>query len=207
MKRTDNYQLQVEQTQRYFLTYDQEKLIRKLKLEADAGYLYARMLGKRYRINRQTACVQRQEGEAWQDANTHAEVMTLLDLVGDSREDRWLSMQWKNMQDFGLMFHQDLLEREDPFAMAIQNDKEGFRAVCDGMDAGKLPGGDISAAIELFDGLCIGILFWEGDEEFEPRVRFLWDANAPMYLKYETMHFAVGLLKKRILDAMKTRRA
>ena len=56
--------------------------------------------------------------------------------------------------------------------------------------------------MELFDGLKIGILFWHGDEEFAPRLRWLWDANAGMYIRYETMYFAVGLLRKRLTEEM-----
>ena len=129
--------------------------------------------------------------------------MTLLDLVCDSREDRFLTGRWQNMQSFGLMFHRDLLEnRTDPLANAIQANPEAFRAACDGLGGTSIKGGDLSSAIELFDGLRIGVLFWAGDEEFQPRVRFVWDENAWMYLKYETMHFAVGLLRQKLLQTM-----
>ena len=64
--------------------------------------------------------------------------------------------------------------------------------------------GDVSFAFELFDGLRIWLQFWEGDEEFPPRLRFLWDENALQYLKYETMYFAVPLLLQRIRENMDT---
>ena len=68
-----------------------------------------------------------------------------------------------------------------------------------------MPGADIGYGIELFDGLRIGIQFWHGDEEFLPRVRYLWDENATQYLRYETMHFAIGLLRQRIGEEMDTK--
>ena len=68
---------------------------------------------------------------------------------------------------------------------------------------GEVPGGDLGYAAELFDGLRIGIQFWFGDEEFFPRVRYLWDENALQYLRYETMYFAVSLLRRRIGEEMK----
>ena len=52
----------------------------------------------------------------------------------------------------------------------------------------------------------IAIQFWEGDEEFPPRVRWLWEENALMYLKYETMWFFLGLLRSRIRERMDTLR-
>lgn len=204
MERVDNYKIQAQQARSFFLRYDQEALIRKLNLRADESYLYAKMLCKIYRIDRKTGDLQRMDGESWTDANTFGEVMVLLDLICDSREDRYLTGRWKNMQSFGLMFHRNLLENvKDPFAEAIQDNLDAFKTVCREMEGVPIPGGDFSSAVELFDGLRIGILFWEGDEEFPPSVRFLWDENALMYIKYETMHFALGMLKNRILDKMK----
>lgn len=202
VKGTDNYRLQVEGAKQYFLRYDQEKLIQKLKLRSDEDYLYTKMLCKPYRIHRRTGTVERLD-ENWTETNSHGEVMTLLDLVCDSREDRCLSGRWQNMSNFGAMFHRSLLEkREDPFARAIQENPEGFRRACEALEGKSGPRGDISYALEIFDGLMVAIQFWEEDEEFPPTVTWMWDANALMYLKYETMWFALGMLQKEILGRM-----
>ena len=202
MKHGDNYRLQVEGAKKYFLRYDQEKLIAKLNLKSDENWLYTKMLGREYRIHRQTGTVERLE-ESWTETNAHGEVMTLLDLVCDSREDRHPSGRWQNMSNFGALFHRSLLEdREDPFARAIQDNPEGFRRVCEAMGGTPGPRGDISYAMEVFDGLQILVQFWEEDEEFPPSVTWMWDANALMYLKYETMWFAIGMLQREILKRM-----
>lgn len=202
MERKDNYAIHAQQAKQRFLTYDQEALIRKLRLKQDDSYLYMTFLSCPYRIHRGTANVERFAGEVWQDGNSYEEVMTLLDLVCDSREDRFLSLRWKNMRDFGLMFHRSLLEDRDPWAQRFQDDPEGFRNACLALGGKALPNGDIAYAIELFDGLCIALQLWFGDEEFPPNLRILWDENALMYLKYETMYFARGLLLKRIREEM-----
>ena len=138
------------------------------------------------------------------DANSYEEVMTLLDLVCDSREDRHLSGRWKNMSAFGLQFHQNLLEgTRDPWAEAFQADQEGFRRACIALGGKPLPNGDIAYAIELFDGLPVALQLWLGDEEFPPSLRLKWDENASMYIRYETMYFAKALLLDRIADEMK----
>ena len=202
MARVDNYAIQAAQAKTRFLGYDQEKLIRKFGLRADGEYLYMTMLCKLYRISRTTGDMEFREGEHWQDGNSHAEVMTLLDLLCDSREDRWISGRWKNMQAFGLMFHQNLLEEQrDPAAERFDREPGRLHRACAALGGEKLPGGDIGYAVELFDGLRIGILFWHGDEEFAPRLRFLWDENANLYIRYETMYFAVGMLKQRLMAA------
>ena len=204
MARTNNYLIQARQAKERFLTYDPQVLIRKLKLKADENYLYVPMLCQVYRIRRTTGDIDRFNGEVWVDANSYEEVMTLLDLVCDSREDRYLSGRWKNMSAFGLQFHQTLLEdTRDPWAEAFQADPEGFRRACIALHGTPLPNGDIAYAIELFDGLPVAIQLWLGDEEFPPNLRLLWDENATMYIRYETMYFAKALLLNRIAEEMK----
>ena len=203
MARGNNYLIQARQAKERFLTYDQQKLIGKLDLKADENFLYVSMLSQTYRIDRTTGDMERESENGWADGNSYEEVMTLLDLLCDSREDRFLSGRWKNMASFGLMFHQNLLEdQRDPWAEKIQNDQEGFRKACQALGGVPLPNGDVAYAIELFDGLQIAVQLWLGDEEFPPNLRFLWDENANMYIRYETMYFAKALLLQRIQEQM-----
>lgn len=203
MARGGNYLIQASQAKRRFLTYDQEKLIAKFRLKSDADYLYVNLLCKLYRIDRKTGDLDYRQGDAWLDGNSYEEVMTLLDLLCDSRDDRWICGRWKNMQSFGLQFHQNLLEEQyDPFAQAVDQDPESFRRACIALGARALSGADMSFALELFDGLSVAVQFWHGDEEFAPRLRYLWDENAGMYIRYETMYFAVHLLERRIREHM-----
>ena len=204
MERKDNYALQVQQAKQYFLNYDQQKLTEKLKLKHDETYLYTKMLNREYRICRKNGDLEGFVDGQWKNANTHGEFMTLMDLVCDSREDRYLACRFKNMSGFGKLFHSGMLESRDPFADHIQKNQEAFCRACESLGGTPEKIGDISYAIEVFDGLCICIQFWAQDEDFPPQVVWFWDENALMYLKYETMWFAVGLLKKRITEKMKT---
>lgn len=198
MKR-DNYAIQVQQAQQLFLAYDQEKLIAKCKIPSDEGYLYPTLLGTPYRLNRTTGDLQRREDGLWLSANTHSEVMTLLDLICDSRDDRSIAGTFMSMQSFGKQVHSDLLEDpRDPDAWAIHKNPEGFLRAKEALGGEDFPGCDMGWTVELFDGLKIALQFWFGDEEFAPRLRFLWDANALQYLRYETMYFAIGLLKSKL---------
>lgn len=201
MKKRDNYQIQAAQAKARFLTYDQERLIKKFRLEHDDIYFYVNFLCKQYRVSRKTGDMEFRDGDAWRDGNTYEEVMTLLDLLCDSRDDRWISGRWSNMQAFGLQFHQNLLEEpRDPAAAYFDRDPERLRRACRALGGETIPGGDIGFSVELFDGLRIGVLFWAGDEEFSPRLRYLWDENAKQYIRYETMYFAVNLLLRRLRE-------
>lgn len=200
--RRDNYRIQADQAKQHFLTYDQQALIVKFSLDADESYLYTTLLRQPYRLCRKTGSLEREVQGQWVDGNSFDEVMTLLDLLCDSQEDRCLSGQWQGMQNFGLQFHRELLETRNPFAEQIDKAPESFCQACEGLGGQKLPHCDLGYALELFDGLPVAIQFWHGDEEFPPRIRWLWDANALQYIKYETMHFAVGLIRRRITQLM-----
>ena len=60
------------------------------------------------------------------------------------------------------------------------------------------PKGDVAYILEIFDGLCVVVQLWLSDEEFPPRLRLLWDENASMYIRYETMYYAKGLLMQHL---------
>ena len=204
MEHRDNYALQAAGAKAAFLRYDQEALCRKLKLRSDERYLYPVLLSKQYRIDRATADFSKLDADRWVSADSFEEVMTLLDLICDSREDRAISGKWKNMQSFGLQFHRNLLENaRDPVAERFALAPEAFVRGCEALGGERLPQGDVGYAIELFDGLKIGIQLWLGDEEFPSRLKYMWDENALMYIRYETMYFARGLLLRRIEEEMR----
>ena len=191
----DNYAIQMANAQRFFLTYDQDKLIQKFHLDADADFLYITMFSTPYRLSRHTGSLERWK-EDWEDANTFGEVMTILDILCDSKDDRWLTGRWVSTQQFGKHIHTGLLEiEEDPLATAFDKAPGSFRKACMALGGHPVVGGDEAYAVEVMDGLEIGIFFWYGDEEFPAQFRFFWDENALMYIRYETMHYTLGHLR------------
>lgn len=191
----DNYKIQMENAQKFFLRYDQEKLIRKFQLKNDENYLYLTMFSRPYRLSRHTGRLE-QFRDGWQDANTFGEVMTLLDILCDSKEERHLTGRWVSTQHFGKHIHTGLLElEEDPLATAFDKASDSFAGACKALGGYPIPGGDEAYAVEVMDGLKIGILFWYADDEFPAQLRFYWDENALMYIKYETMHYTLGYLR------------
>lgn len=195
----DNYRLQADQAKKCFLTYDQEKLVEKFHLKSDGSYLYFSLFGLPYRISRHTGDLEKFR-DSWEEGNDFGEVMTALDILCDAREDRFLTGRWKPMQNFGRLFHSKYLEEgRDPLAQAFQNDPEGMKNRCLRMGARPIPNGDLGYAFPVMDGLCAGLFFWYGDEEFPPRIRWFWDENADRYLRYETMFYTVGFLRDELL--------
>ena len=202
MERVNNYLIQASQAKARFLTYDQQKLVDKFRLDADEMYIYVNLLCKPYRIQRDTGHMEFFDGAIWQDGNSYDEVMTVLDLLCDSRDDRRCTGKLASMASFGRIFYRSSYDdKPDPAAQWIQENLESFREACAQLGT-PIPGGDFGFAFELFDGLRMGLHFWEGDEEFAPRLRFLWDENALQYLRFETMHMAASLLLKSLKENM-----
>ena len=198
----DNYKLQAEQARKAFLTYDHKSLARKLHLEPAGAWLQTSLFGQPYRISRETGRMEKWEN-SWVPAEGFGETMTLLDLVCDSREDRFVLGRYKSLTDFGLMFHRQLLE-EDPWANWLQDRFADFCQACRSLGAEPFPRGDGAFVFRIFEDLPVVVQLWLGDEEFPPSLRILWDENALMYLRYETMHYAKGLLLQKIRKAMET---
>ena len=203
MIRRDNYMLQAAQAKALFLTYDQQELIHRCRLIYDDDYFYITFLSAPYRISRRTGDMERQADGAWIDGNSFAEVMTVLDWLCDSDPNRYIAGRWVNLVTQGPGFHRHLQESEDPNALLFDRDPEAFRAACLALGGRSVPGGDISYAIELMDGVEILLQLWHADEEFPPSLRLFWDANALQYLRYETTWYAAGLLLQRLREQLK----
>lgn len=199
MQRTNNYALQAQSAKQRFLTYCQQTILDKHHLPYDENYLYPTMLSTPYRLCRHTGNLEKQVAGIWCDANTFNEVMTVLDWLCDSKPYRCLSGKWLAMHNFGLQFHRNLLEnRPNPTADFFDSHPQAFRKACEALHGRPISGADMGYAIELFDGLCIGVQFWHKDEEFFPQLQYFWDANALQYLRYETMYYAVSMLLERL---------
>ena len=203
IEKRDNYQIQLQQAKLRFLSYDQHELIQRCHLENDEDFLYTEMLHRKYRICRVSGDVEYWEGNSWQDGNSFSEVLILLDWLCDSREDRYITGRWINIVSHGHYFHRQLQEeKDDPDAMRFAQNPETFAKACIALGGEKMPGGDVSYAIELVDGLRILVQLWYGDEEFPPRLCFLWDENVQRYIRYETSWYAVGLLLQKIREKL-----
>ena len=77
-----------------------------------------------------------------------------------------------------------------------------LRKACKALGGHPIVGGDEAYAVEIMDGLEIGIFFWYSDDEFPAQLRFFWDENALMYIKYETMHYTLGYLRQLLSQTL-----
>lgn len=198
MNRTNNYALAAENAKKIFLSYDQPALIQKLALSFDDTYLYTSFLGAPYRIERLTGNLERRKNGAWVDGNSFDEVLSIFDLLCDSKDTRHPSHVFQSMASFGLQFHQNLTESRDPLAEFAQKSPSAFRARLLALGGRETKGADLAFVLPVFDTLDMAVHFWFGDEEFAPSLRILWDANALQYIRYETMYYVIDCLRARL---------
>ena len=71
-EKVSNYDLQVDIGKRLFLDHDQERLIRKFRLEADREWIYLTYLNTPCRLSRATGAVEELRAGQWR-AHTHYE--------------------------------------------------------------------------------------------------------------------------------------
>ena len=198
----DNYLLTVQNAKKHFLTYDQQKLIAKHKLAFDDYFLYMPMLGKTYRICRATGSITTPDSH--REVEDFGEVMTLLDMLCDSKENRSLTGNFLSLQSFGLQFHQNLLEQKPSDAcLFFDRQPQALHYACRRLGGIPFKGADIAYRLPLFDDCPIVLQFWHGDDEFYPRMRWLFDENALSCIRYETMHYAIGFILRRLRNASK----
>lgn len=203
-ERRDNYQIQLAQAKKRFLTYDQQELIGRCRLSYNEEYLYLTFLSEPYRICRKSGDIQRMHRGEWLDANSFGEVMTILDWLCDSRPERYITGRFVNIVTQGHYFHRNLQETEkDPDAEYFTANPQGFCRACEVLGGELMSGADIGYAIELMDGVKVFVKLWYADEDFPAKLVFLWEENVLQYIRYETTWFAVGLLLERIKAYMK----
>ena len=200
MERKNNYEIQAGQARKLFCAHDLDAVARAHGLRTDGDFLYLRLLSEDYRVSRADGYIARRDSGAWLPADGFDETLTIFDLLCDAKPGRHVAGTWRTTLDFGGQVHRGLLENEKPDALELLYDKDParLRAACETLGGEALPGADVSYALPFFEDLRIAVQFWHGDDEFAPRLRVLWDANADQYLRYETMYYAIGLLKSRL---------
>lgn len=206
-----NYDKQVDMSRRYFLQYDQELLARKYRLDRDEEYLYVTYLGQQYRIDRQTAAVELREKGGYTECRTYSVVMTIYDMLCHHKGENMtpLSGEWTPVGSFaaaGASPDANLFAQK--YADAFSGRTEQLQKACERMGGKLLPrlaGADVTAELPAFAFFPVLFQFWEGDEEFSPQIRILWDRITMQYLHFETTYYLQGDLLDRLADILTDR--
>lgn len=205
LPRTSNYEIMKNRMSAEFVKYDQEKMIRKFALRADAEFLYLRFVEKDYRISRTNGRVTWSiDGFRTETEGDYNEAMTIYDVLCNSKE---------NCQAAGCYCQTNQLRNT---VRTMSSGGDFYQKTADRL-AGKLPQlekalyrigekenlkGDIAVRIKVFEFLDIIVQFWDKDEDFPAVLKYMVDENIQDFMHFETVMFMLGHVCGRIMEEL-----
>ena len=205
--RISNYEIMKNQVQQRFANYDHGEIIRKFNLEFDSEYIYLIFLKRKYRIHCITGEVTwlNEQISSWHAAGFN-EVLTIFDVLCDSKPDCHLSGEYINMHRLsslqngntgilGGSFHR---KSEDFF----DQNRAKLTFACEKLGGVPHAKGDVAYILPLFDFLPVLFQFWFSDEEFPASIEIFFDKNTLQYMRFETLWYAAGYVIERIKEEM-----
>ena len=199
-----NYEKQVDIGRQYFLKYNPEELAAKFHLVIDDEYLYIRYLDTDYRIDRKTAAVEGKAENGYVECREYTIVMTIYDMLchGTEKELPALTGEWKLIGNFAAAGSSpDANVFAQKYADAFNGKVDALKTACEAMGGeiqSRLAGADVTAQIPAFPFFPVLFQFWEGDDEFAPQIRLLWDSQTMKFLNFETTYYLQGDLLDRL---------
>ena len=202
-KKGSNYDLQVDIGRKIFMEYDQELLIRKYNLQADQTWIYLTYLNIPCRIHRANGQIDEYQDDQWIECRNFSTVMTIYDLLCYHKGDiaPVLFHQWCTVGNFIITGVTDTGTFSKKAAALFDGHVEELKSACEklgGVFEKKMAGADVVCRIPVTPFLPVLLQFWEGDDEFPPKLQLMWDRNANSFLHFETTFYLQGDLFERL---------
>ena len=185
MKEVSNYEQVIENWRQKFLEMDQEALIRKFNLEADADGLYIIYFSRRIRIDRKTGEITDNGKRPGFDTvmniyNTFYYASPAPVASGNLVAFR----QVKRVYPFEAAYRKTIISRlQDTFSGKTKE----LKKACEALGGTPLPQGDVGYVLPVFQFLNIAVLFWDKDEEFEAQANMLFDSEITEFMHEENV--------------------
>jgi hypothetical protein len=200
---TSNYDFQVDIGRRIFLEYDSERLIRKWGLTADETWTYLTYLNMPYRLHRMDGRIEEYLDAVWNECRSFSTVMTIYDLLCYHQGEHapGLCGRWCPIGEFVVTGVQNTEPFTKRYAALFQNRVEKLKEAClrlGGVMLPRMAGADVTCRIPVLKHFPVLLQFWEGDEEFSPKLLLKWDRNTDQFLRFETTFYLQGDLLDRI---------
>ena len=199
-ERKSNYDIQADTARELFLDWDQEKMISRFGLEHDQSFLYIDFFGETHKIDRKTGEVFLING----DEASFSAVMSIFDVLCYAKDGAVLSGEWRTLHtlsphsNFGAS-GRTLHKREEQL---FSGKTERLHEICHELGGTAATKADVGYIFDAFTFLPMLFQFWEGDEEFSPKLSFLFDSNTLDFMRFETAWYVAGqlirLIEKRL---------
>lgn len=197
-----NYEIMRNRMRKEFVKYDQEKMIKKFNLNFNKDYLYLDFLCRNYRIDRKNGTVEwSKDGFLSASEADYNESMTIYDVLCYSKDDCHLSGNFcplhmaKGM--VRTMYGGDTKLFQNT-AVKFQGRTKQLAHACSVLGKPAGGAGDVAAVLQAFPFLPVMFQYWDGDDEFPPNMKFMFDENILDYMHFETVQFMTFHILKRI---------
>ena len=87
------------------------------------------------------------------------------------------------------------------YAARFNGHLEELRSACEklgGVLQARMAGADVTCKFQVTPFFPVLLQFWEGDEEFTPKLMLLWDRNTDQFMHFETTFYLQGDLLQRL---------
>lgn len=194
-----NYEITLQSAMKRFCSYDMESISRKHGITDRGESFETRFLGMETKINKNTGSVTVDGVPA-----DYCEGLSVFDWLCDGKPDAKASHSFCPVSSLPgvLVRGQGLLMEAPELAKEIDAAPEKFQAICKKLGGKILNIGDFGVQIDIFPNLPMQLKFYHSDEEFPPSLTFLWDANILDFVRYETVYYICGTLKKHLIHQM-----
>lgn len=210
-EKMSNYDIQAEDARRLFLKHDQEQIIKRYRLSADEQRMYLEYLHTSCRISRKSGNVEmRAKGEAWEECRDFNTVMTIYDLLCHAKGDTApaLSGEWCTVGHFTVVTSPSASGFTKKYEAIFLNHAKELEEACKslgGVLQKKMAGADVTCLIRVTPYFPVLLQFWDGDDEFPPKLSLLWDRNSMEFLHFETTFYLQGDILERLRREMQAK--
>ena len=197
----NNYEITFCRAEKEFLRFDQEEMIKASGLKADDRYIYVDYFRSRYRICRESGCMERLlNDDTWRHA-TYGEGMGIFDAICEPTPFRCLSGEMVDHSYYAKVGFtgRSLYQR---YADCFSENIPLLKKACEALGGEPLDKCDAGYRFWIFDFLPFEFRLWEGEEGIPAALRFYWDKNNPDFLRFETSHIVMGHILEEIHSAM-----
>ena len=192
-KKRDNYLIQVESAKTYFLEYNQNNMIERFKLDSDENFIYINFFHERHGINRLTGEVLRCNNNETACFNA---IMSIYDILCYSKADAVLSGEWQTLANLSVHSNFGASEKSifNDEALKFLGKTDELAKACVRLGGIETTKADVGFMFDAFPFLPVIFQYWDGDDEFEPRINILFDKNTLDYIHFETAWYVAGHL-------------
>ena len=206
IKPESNYDIFKRNALKRFLTFNHNKIISRLNLDADDDYIYITFFKKLYRIGIQNPVMdyQNPNDNSWYEADCNA-VMTICDLLCHSEEPIVLSGELSTLQGLSTLkssstsstLGDGLFGQREQF---INDHIKEMAVACEAMGGVPVGKGDLAYSLPLFGDIRLQFSFYEADDEFPATLTFFLDSYICKFMHYESLWYMIGLVLQDLTD-------